>query len=127
MTRKRELLFSVTKKDFDITYFSGTGAGGQHRNKHQNCIRILHRDSGAMVTGQSQRSRIANQKEALNNLIKHPKYRIWWNRKVSEVISGKKVEEIVDEEMSPDNLLIEKKTKEGWEQWTDTMLQNTSI
>ena len=26
----KELLFSVTKKDFDITYFSGKGAGGQH-------------------------------------------------------------------------------------------------
>jgi len=32
----RELAFSVTKKDLEITYFSGTGKGGQHRNKHKN-------------------------------------------------------------------------------------------
>ena len=35
--KQKELLFSVTKKDFSITWFSGTGAGGQYRNKHQNC------------------------------------------------------------------------------------------
>ena len=25
----------LTKKDFKITWFSGQGAGSQHRNKHQ--------------------------------------------------------------------------------------------
>lgn len=31
---EKELLSSVTKKDFDITWFSGTGNDGQYRNKH---------------------------------------------------------------------------------------------
>jgi len=56
----KQLLFSVTKKDLEIEYFSGTGAGGQYRNKHQNCVRLKHPDSGAIVTGQSNRERSSN-------------------------------------------------------------------
>ena len=41
----KKLLFSITKKDFKIDYFSGTGAGGQHRNRHKNCIRLTHIES----------------------------------------------------------------------------------
>ena len=36
----KELLFHAERKDFRIDYFSGTGAGGQYRNKHQNCVRL---------------------------------------------------------------------------------------
>ena len=73
----KKLLFSLTKKDFDIQYFSGTGAGGQHRNKHQNCVRIIHSESGASATGQNSRSRQTNTREAFQNLIKKPTFKNW--------------------------------------------------
>ena len=57
---KKELLFSITRKDFEITWFGGSGAGGQHRNKHHNCCRIVHKASGIMSTGQGSRSREQN-------------------------------------------------------------------
>jgi protein subunit release factor B len=57
-----------TNKDFTVTWFRGTGAGGQYRNKHQNCCRIIHDATGLMATGQSYRERPANQKEAFNRL-----------------------------------------------------------
>ena len=60
----------LTKKDFKLEWFSGTGAGGQHRNKHQNCCRITHIESGLTATGQNSRSRVTNQKEAFENLAK---------------------------------------------------------
>jgi peptide chain release factor 1 len=57
-----------TKKDFRVDWFSGTGGGGQYRNKHQNCCRIVHIETGLMATGQSYRERPANQKEAFKRL-----------------------------------------------------------
>lgn len=58
----------ATKKDFRVDWFSGKGAGGQHRNKHQNCCRITHIPTGMMETGQSHRERPANQREAFRKL-----------------------------------------------------------
>ena len=60
----------LTKKDFDVDWFSGTGAGGQYRNKHMNCCRITHIATGLRATGQSQRDRPGNQKEAFNKLAR---------------------------------------------------------
>lgn len=58
----------LTKKDFKLEWFSGTGAGGQHRNKHQNCCRITHIESGLTETGQNSRERSTNQREAFTKL-----------------------------------------------------------
>ena len=85
----KELLFSVTKDDLDIDWFSGTGCGGQYRNKHQNCCRIRHKDSGAIDTGQSQRDRVSNLKEAMENLTKSPKFKAWVKVRVGEVTGEK--------------------------------------
>lgn len=52
------------KEDFTWRWFSGTGKGGQHRNKHQNCVEITHLPTGLKRTGQGSRSREANLLEA---------------------------------------------------------------
>jgi protein subunit release factor B len=69
----------LRRKDFKLEWFSGTGAGGQYRNKHQNCCRITHIETGLMATGQSQRDRPGNQKEAFTALaekiLKHYGFR----------------------------------------------------
>ena len=85
----KELLFSVTKNDLDVDWFSGTGCGGQYRNKHQNCCRIRHKESGAIATGQSQRDRVSNLKEAMENLTKSPKFKAWVKVRVGEVTGEK--------------------------------------
>ena len=105
----KELLFSITKKDFKIDYFSGTGGGGQHRNKHQNCVRLHHKDSGATVTGQSNKERRSNVREALRNLINNPKFKLWQTRKIHEVVDGRTIERKVDEMMVPGNIKVEGK------------------
>jgi len=60
--------FCYTKKDFKIEWFSGTGPGGQNRNKVQACVRITHILSGITATGQRDRSRATNFRNAFNDL-----------------------------------------------------------
>ena len=85
----RKLLFSITKKDFEITYYSGTGAGGQHRNRHKNCVRLKHIDSGVIVTGANSRSLEQNKKNAFKRLVNHKKFKAWLKIRVArETISS---------------------------------------
>jgi peptide chain release factor 1 len=60
--------YCYTKKDFKIEWFSGTGPGGQNRNKVQACVRITHLPSGLKTTGQNSRSRAANFRDAFRRL-----------------------------------------------------------
>ena len=113
----KELLFSITKKDFIIEYFSGTGAGGQYRNKHQNCVRLHHKASNIIVTGQSHRNRKANLKEALNNLVNNIHFKLWHLEKVSEITSGKTIEQVVEELIKPENLKIEVRENGRWKKY----------
>lgn len=58
----------TTKKDFKLNWFSGTGAGGQHRNKHQNCLRLTHIESGITVVAQTCRDRQSNLRHAIERI-----------------------------------------------------------
>jgi peptide chain release factor 1 len=40
---------AIDKKDLKIEWYSGTGAGGQYRNKHQNSCRITHLPTGIVA------------------------------------------------------------------------------
>ena len=45
-------LIEFNEHDFRVEWYSGTGAGGQHRNKHQNSCRITHLATGVIATAQ---------------------------------------------------------------------------
>lgn len=59
---------STKSSDFKVEWFSGTGAGGQHRNKHQNSARITHIPTGLVESAQC-RSRDTSQREAMQRLL----------------------------------------------------------
>lgn len=42
----------IQERDLQIEWYSGSGAGGQHRNKHQNSARLRHLPTGLVVTAQ---------------------------------------------------------------------------
>lgn len=111
---KRKHLFSVTKKDFDIQTFRAGGKGGQHQNKTDSAVRIIHRDSGAVGLSRSDRSQHRNKKLALERLTKTSKFQMWINRRVNEINVGKTIEKQVEEDMKPENLKIEIKENGQW-------------
>jgi protein subunit release factor A len=111
---KKELLFSITKKDLKIQTFKSGGPGGQHQNKTDSGVRIIHSESGGVGESREQRSQYQNKKIALQRLVKHPKFKIWHSRKCAEIIEGKTIEEIVDEMMDEKNLKVEVKEDGKW-------------
>ena len=108
-------LVSVTKKDLDITYFSGTGKGGQHRNKHQNCVRIQHKPSGVLVTASNSRSKETNLKDAFLRLTEDKKFQNWIKIESSKMMGlFDDIEKEVEEQMKPKNLKVEVKENGKW-------------
>lgn len=55
--------------DFEVGYFSGTGPGGQNRNKVQACCRIRHLPTGTVRTAQT-RSRENSRQLAMQAMEK---------------------------------------------------------
>lgn len=62
--------YCYTRKDFRIEWFSGTGPGGQNRNKTQNCVRVTHIPSGLKTSASRHRSRKQNFSDAFQSLGK---------------------------------------------------------
>jgi len=112
--KRREHILSVSKKDLEIQWFHGSGAGGQHRNKHANCCRIIHADSGARAECSENKSREANQKVAFQKLTRGQTFQMWLKVRSREIMSGKTVEKTVEEMMCPENLKIEVKVGNKW-------------
>jgi peptide chain release factor 1 len=61
-------LLQRSEGDFRVEWFSGSGAGGQHRNRHLNCARLIHIPTGLKQERQG-RSREANYRDAMSALI----------------------------------------------------------
>lgn len=50
------------------TFFVGSGPGGQHRNKTESAVRLVHRATGVAVTATERRSQHQNRAAALARL-----------------------------------------------------------
>jgi len=66
----RKLVWSRIRDDFEITYYSGTGKGGQNRNRHRNAVRIKDIETGLTASCEEQRSLAQNKKTAFRRLAK---------------------------------------------------------
>ena len=64
-------MIKVADADLKIEWYSGTGAGGQHRNKHQNSCRITHIPTGILATAQcrSRENSLAEARKTIEERI----------------------------------------------------------
>lgn len=76
--------YSYTRKDFVLDWYSGTGKGGQHRNKHQNCLRLTHIPSGLKSSAADARDRPTNLRNAFARL--KPKLEGWVRGQIGETV-----------------------------------------
>ena len=116
----KQLLFSVTRKDLVFQTFKSGGKGGQHQNKTESGVRIIHPTSGAVGESRTERSQHQNRKLALQRLVESAKFKVWHARKVNEMLGQiedqQKLNERVERSMCEHNLKLEVKKNGKWVQ-----------
>ena len=114
---ERELLFRVTKADFEETHIRGSGPGGQHRNKTSTGVRLRHKASGAVGEATDSKSQDQNRRAAFNRLRETPEWRRWFNEMVTVTFGRKSVGQRVDEAMAVEYIQTQVKDERG--RWVD--------
>jgi len=108
----KRLLFSLTKDDFEVQTFRAGGKGGQHQNKRETGVRIIHRASGAVAESREERSQLQNKRAAFTRLVQSDKFKSWHRVRSAYALRGvidfeREVERQVDEWMRPECLKVE--------------------
>ena len=81
----------IKEEDLEITTHKSSGAGGQHINKTESAIRIVHKPTGIVVGCQTERSQLQNKETALKMLkSKLVEIKIRENLEKIEDIKGEK-------------------------------------
>jgi protein subunit release factor A len=108
MAKEMKLLFSLTKKDFEVQTFCTGGPGGQHKNAKQNGVRIIHTASGARSEHRDGRDQAANKKKAFEKLAKNDVFLKWHRGEVARRLGQlAEIDHRVNEQMRAHNLRVE--------------------
>lgn len=111
---ERERITICSRKDFDVSYFVGSGHGGQNRQKCHTGVNIIHRESGAIGRASDSRSQEQNKTAAFKRLRAHPKFQFWLTKKLWELREQETMEESIAKSLTAENLRYEIKEGGKW-------------
>lgn len=112
-------LFSVTIKDCRVDTFRAGGKGGQHQNKTETGVRVVHPPSGAVGESRETRSQLSNKRAAFRRMSESAAFRAWVRVEAARLGGRKSVKDQVEEALAAENLRVEVRNDRGqWEAWS---------
>lgn len=93
MSKKRQLLFSLTEKDFVFKAKRGSGAGGQKRNKTSSAMQCFHPPSKAMGEAEDHREQSKNKRLAFKRCCETLEFKTWLKLKTDAAMGNVIIEE----------------------------------
>ena len=67
--KQSERVVEIADEDIDVFTYRGSGKGGQHRNKTESAVRVVHRPTGQTVVVEHGRSQWQNLQQAKMVLV----------------------------------------------------------
>lgn len=112
ITPTKQLLFSVTSKDFEIQSFSVGGHGGSGKDTSNSGQRLIHHASGASAEGREHRSAIQNRKSAFKKLVESDKFKTWHKIETAKAL-GRRIPETPEQILARVDRMIEEGLRDG--------------